>query len=204
MSEWRRILNQKVGIIDMDGVLSDFIYSFSSLMSVMYPELQKKPVAIEEQAEYQLARTWPKEAVAEVWNVIKSTPWWWNGLPPLVDRQVFNRINNLAHKNRIYFVTDRVSNYPTAEIQTTRWLSYYGIYLPSVVCVPWNRKGDFASMVKATHVIEDSTRNAVDIYGSMPYGGKVFLINRKYNQAKLANITRINFVDQFLDDMEKE
>jgi len=204
MSTWRLVRNQKVGIVDMDGVLADFIYSFSSLLSMMYPELQKRPVAIEEQAEYKLVKTWPKDAVEEVWNVIKSTPWWWSGLPPLVDLQLFCRINELSQKHRIYFVTDRVSNHPPAEVQTTRWLNYYGIQYPSVVCIAWNKKGEFASMVKATHVIEDSTRNAVDIYGSMPYGGKVFLINRKYNQARLANIERIDSVAQFLDDMEKE
>lgn len=204
MSEWRRVLNQKVGIIDMDGVLADFYYAFTSLLSVMYPELQKRPIPMEEQTEYQLVKTWPKDAVQEVWNVLKSTPWWWNGLPPLVDSEIFAVMDELSQKHRIYFVTDRVSNYPPAEVQTARWLNYYGIQYPSVVCVPWNKKGEFASMVKATHVIEDSTRNAVDIYGTMPYGGKVFLINRKYNQAKLANIQRIDSVAQFLDEMEKE
>lgn len=204
MSKWRALKNNVVCMFDMDGVLSDFIYAFSILIGQMYPKLQPKPVDINSQEEYQLVKTWPKEAVDAVWQVIKGAPWWWSQLPPLVDRHIFDRINELSQKCRVYFVTDRVSNIPPAELQTTQWLNYYGIHYPSVICIPWSKKGELASMIKATHVIEDSTRNAFNIYGANPHGCRVFLINRKYNQAKLNHIERINTVDEFLNAMEQD
>lgn len=203
MNKWRQTKNNVVGMVDMDGVLSDFIFAFSVLLSQMYPKLQPKPVDIASQEEYQLTKTWPKEAVEDVWQVLKDTSWWWGQLPPLVDRHTFARLDALSQKCRIYFVTDRVSNHPPAEVQTIRWLNYYGIQHPSVICMPWSKKGVLASMLNVTHAIEDSPKNAVEIYQHTE--GKVFLINRRYNQtAKLVRVERIATVDEFLNAMEQD
>jgi len=203
VSKWRQTTNNVVGMVDMDGVLADFYYAFTLLLTQMYPKLQSKPIDLNAQQEYQLIKTWPKEAVEDVWREIKATPWWWNQLPPVIDRNTFIRLDELSHKYRIYFVTDRVSNYPTAEVQTTRWLNYYGIQAPSVICVPWSKKGELASMLNVTHAIEDSPKNAVEIYQHTE--GRVFLINRGYNQAaKLVRVERVATVDEFLNAMEKD
>ncbi len=161
-------------LFDCDGVLCDFILGYTRL-GVKMGFLQRSWSTLSQ-------RTWdmpeiPKAQQDAMWEKIKQDPWFWTELTALQDKDVFAEIDDLHINNAVYFVTSRPGI--NVKNQTELWLAQCGVYQPTVLIS--SLKGQIASGLKATHMIDDKAGNAVYIAYESPRT-QVYLIDRPYNQ----------------------
>jgi len=191
-------------VFDMDGVLADFIYGFLSTAR----SLVNREIPIHDTRDHQ---SWDFDGImtkreqAEVWRLIKESDVWWANLPPLVLRDVFERINKIAKKANVYFCTARPCWARPASTQTAEWLKQHHIEDPNVVVS--KMKGDFCKAVGADFSIDDKWDNAQVIHWISPDTESI-LIDRPYNEVaphpKVGSnsVTRVRTVHEFLNLVE--
>lgn len=194
----------KTVLFDMDGVLADFVLGFTKLIHEFDPSFPVVPTG--KTLDWGMSDV-PSKLKDKAWRKVKSTPWWWWSLSPLVTQETFKRIRRLANENRIYFVTSREEGTPHVLRQTQLWLSEQGINGPSVVVT--ERKGEFAALVGADFAIDDKPENAASFF-RLGSGCKSYFINNNNLKLKAANdflpeqVKWVFTVDDYLDDIEKE
>jgi uncharacterized HAD superfamily protein len=183
---------------DVDGVLADFVLAFTELGHRMFGTPITKTV------DHISWNTFPGMAnyhVAEVWDAIDESSVFWLGLEPLVEPDIFSRLDRIERRGgSVYFVTARSGKH--AKQQTEQWLRTFGITNPTVIVT--TSKAETARVVCATHAIDDKAGNAVAIqYMST---AKSYLLDRPYNRFDNSvvgtKIQRITTVDEFLSDVE--
>ena len=192
----------KTFVVDIDGVLADFILGFTKLAAIKHPDIpvysalqQKSWDGFAGMSETQITQTWER--------VLKS-PNFWQDLPTLASPATFTWLNKLNLQAQVYFATNRVGKDPL--YQTKQWLQSHGIFEPNVVVT--KRKGEFCRVVNATYAIDDKADNASAIAWlsereGYPARTIPFLLTRPYNQydermVGSKYVMRVNTFDEFL------
>ena len=182
--------------LDVDGVLAGFTEAFLHLASVYYPEAAKvDPQSQTSFGECGGINLWDERT----WDLLKSTPWWWCSLHPLVFGDEFVRIAKLCRWAKVYFVTNRMHEVISPTEQTAAWLRIRGVPHPNVVCM--QDKGLAAEMLGTSFSLEDRLENAEAIDGAMGYVEASYLLDRPYNQGR-PYMYRVPTVAAFLDIVE--
>jgi len=186
-------------IFDVDGVLADFLSSYTALAKRLYgvPHLTTTTY-----------RRWDEDGLTEpqrdyVWEQIIKSPSWWVNLAPLVGPDTFRRICLVNTLQPVYFVTSRPGF--AVHTQTTAWLRNHGIFEPHVIVS--SKKAEIASAVDAGWAIDDKAGNALAIAYMSP-GTDIYLLDRLYNRFDHSvagrRVTRVATVEEFLDRVERE
>lgn len=180
-------------ILDVDGVLADFVYGFTRLAnklfgSPVYGTLHQ--------------RSWDKfdgldrHQIAEVWAEVRESPDFWFSLPTLTKSEDFERINNFP--GSVYFVTSRPGRDP--KTQTEEWLIDCGVERPTVLVS--SKKGEAASILSASAMLDDKAGNVIF---SQYFAPKTipYIIDRPYNkfdgEVIGSKVIRVATVGEFLD-----
>lgn len=192
-------------LFDVDGVLADFIFSFTTMLSYM--------TGISSSCTEMMTYDWDfknspytADDLNAGWEMLKRDPTWWTRLTPLINSSTWARIEQLCHKHHVVFGTSRPS-YFNAQKQTQAWLLNHGISTPSVVIT--KRKGELAHVLGAAYAIDDKPENAVCIHwlADSPQC-KVFLREWDYTRCAAAimppKISRVSGVEEFLNRIEEE
>ena len=165
-------MSSNITLFDIDGVLADFILGYTKLGMKM-GFLNRSWSTLSQ-------RTWdmpeiPKAQQDAMWEKIKQDSWFWTELEPLQDKDTFAEISDLD--GAVYFVTSRPG--VNVKHQTEMWLTQQGISRPTVLIS--SLKGQVASGLKATHLIDDKAGNCVYVAYESPKT-QVYLLDREYNR----------------------
>ena len=189
----------KTIIFDVDGVLADFVAGVSKLVC---PESPITTVS-NPSMYWDFRDIWSPEAADRAWSTIKNDPDWWANLPPMVERDVFDRIERLHWDHHVLFVTARVSDF-NVQAQTRCWLIGMGIDDPAVVVT--NKKGDIARAVNADYHIDDKPENAACVHWMADMKPCRSYHLDHYNGRRSAwlprNVRRVTSVIEFIQDIE--
>lgn len=201
-------MKRKVILMDLDGVLADFVEGFTRLANSLF---HTQIITTPDQPSWNF-RTWgllTREQENLVWDQVKRDAGWWTRLKPLVSIGTFSRIDNLQLEHEVVFCTNRVSAAHPPGQQTSMWLESHGVYRPSVIVS--GKKGEIARAIGATHSIDDKIENcwAVHWISDSPQT-KSYLLDRPYNRIQKrpevgpSGVKRVLTVDEFLDEVEKD
>lgn len=179
---------KKPVVFDLDGVLANFYAGYFELCQKL--GLREPRVG-----------SWDDFLDQRVWNEIRTSPTFWYDLPARVSRTIFDRIQATTYERDVYFATSRVGI--DAYRQSYDWLFDNGIEKPSVTIT--GKKGEFAKVVGAGHLIDDKAGNAVYTQYESP-GTQAYLLDAPYNQfdqtALGSKVVRVVSVEDFLDRLE--
>lgn len=196
------IHNQKSVVVDIDGVLADFVLGFTELASREFnSNIPHIPTPFHQVWSFKNIMS-PQETNA-TWEYIHSHPEWWGTLRALIDDGLSQRLAYLTTRVPTYFVTHRPD---AAHKVTANWLEgVIGIDHPTVVIS--KKKGEISRLLNATHAIDDKLENAWCIHwlSDRPQT-KTYLLDRPYNridvEVGVQNLYRINSFHEFVDDLE--
>ena len=183
-------------IFDVDGVLADFVYAFTSRAHEMFGSLVYGTLS---QKEWEKFDELDNKQIDRVWKYINTHPEFWLTLPALASGSELARVGLLAQTNDVYFVTSRHA-YPGTKLATETWVrNATGIMTPTVVLS--NKKGEMASLIKADALIDDKAGNPIAVQyisqRTTPY-----IVDRPYNQFDHTvvgtKVRRVKDVDEFL------
>lgn len=184
-------------ILDVDGVLADFVWGF---MSLAYRKFGV-PVAVYgtiHQAQWDTFHGLSRSQVSEVWQDIKESPDFWYALPRLATPSDFSKVRDLCSRADVYFVTSRPGR--DSKVQTEDWLKSYDIDNPTVIVS--SRKGEAAMVVGAHAMLDDKPGNVIF---TQYYSPKTFpyIIDRPYNRFDSSvigsKVARVYSVGEFVD-----
>lgn len=154
-------------MIDLDGVIFDFVHGFSSLAvalgvhdTIMY-------------GQDQLEWHFPFQT-KEVWSYIKRTDNWWLGLQPLVSPAEIEMINELVtgDDHIVYFITSRPDTAGTtnggvdeAKYQAYESLRNLGIQVTphEIYAIDGKSKGELCETLGVTVALDDNIRQLEDL-----------------------------------------
>jgi len=196
------IHGQKSVIIDIDGVLADFIKGFTELASRQFNyNIPIIPSIFHQVWNFKDIMT-PQEENA-TWEHIHSHPDWWDTLRPMISLPVGGRLADISRQVPTYFVTHRPD---AAHKATAHWLAeIIGVENPAVIMS--KKKGEVAKLLNATHAIDDKLENAWCIHwlSDRPQT-KVYLLDRPYNRIVIKvgvdTLYRVKNFEDFLEDVE--
>lgn len=191
-------------LLDVDGVLAEFIGSFTKkaheLGSGVLPYLTKH----QEQWDF---NNMPRQVVRATWDWVAANKGeFWGNLAPAATAEEFARIEEMdrAHsKYEVYFVTSRMDG---GKFWTEHWLRRQGISDPTVVIC--HRKAGFAQAVGIDASLDDKAGNAIALaYGFLDAKkGTSYVLDRLYNrfdpEVVGSKVVRVETVGQFLDKVE--
>lgn len=188
-------------MLDIDGVLADFVLGITQRMSLIDPNIQPFPTS--EQQSWDFRELPPglfsaafKEATKDAFNFNAS-------LPPLITKEEGERLRNLCNNEEVYFATNRPGGLAAHRGTRVFLESAFGIDRPNIVITA--KKGEFAAVIGATHAIDDKAGNVAFIKYHHP-STEVFLLDQPYNrfdQTVLATkVVRVKTFTQFLDSLK--
>ncbi len=182
-------------VLDVDGVLADFIHGFTRLANDMFGT----PVySTLQQLTWDNFDGLDKKQISSVWEVIKKSNFFWSSLPPMATKNEFQLLNGLAEQNDVYFATSRPGI--RAKYQTEAWLETNGIWNPTVIVT--SDKGETAKVVKADALLDDKAGNVIFTQYHSPKTVP-YIIDRQYNSFDGAvvgsKVVRVKTVLEFLE-----
>ena len=133
-------------MIDIDGVLADFIYGFTALAAHL--GLVERPWSTPDQPTWKFS--FPVDAV---WREVDAHPEWWLSLPALVIDAEVEALNEACEFHTIWYMTNRRG----ALDQTVSWLKRIGIAHPLVMATV--NKADAAYRMGLQVALEDKPEN---------------------------------------------
>jgi uncharacterized HAD superfamily protein len=153
-------------MVDIDGVLADFVDGFTRLGNEMFGLPVKRN---SEQTDWDWTKSgWcTSEQEGQIWNRISISSTFWGGLLPLdnVAAEDFERIDELHKEVPLVFVTSRMGE--TAWKQTVSWLENHGVREPLVAIATKGRpKWEICGGLGIDTVIEDAP-NQLEALGNM-------------------------------------
>lgn len=185
--------------IDVDGVVADFMTTYTTLAKEM--GFTSTISGSLDQRVWEQYGDVPRDAVGRVWDRIKQSESFWLNCPALVDVNTFLRMTDMQVHHDLYFVTARVGK--RAKFQTQLWLEWHGIRRPSVVMS--NKKGEVAKAISANYAIDDKAGNPIFTAYYSPKT-RSYVIDRPYNKFDSdvvgGKVRRVATLDAFLDDVE--
>ena len=191
----------KTIVFDVDGVLANFTRGFTQIANRMFgvPVVEN-----DDQPSWDFKETLSAKQQDKIWEELKSIPGWAHSLEALIPYKTFCRINQLALKNELYFVTNRFSYMRPPGEQTVTWLMLHGISSPRVIVSA--KKGEICQAIGADYCLEDNWGNAVSVHW-MAEKCRSFLIERRYNEEARkiipSGIVRVKTVEEYLDHIEE-
>lgn len=197
------MIEHKVVMVDIDGVLADFIWSFTSLLANLFGG---RPYHTWEQWDWGTINGFTREQVSEAWDTVRGSRSFWVGVPDLLSSDGVPEVEGVrllwreAVKGHIdlYLVTSRVGS--TAKAQTEMWLRERNIYHPTVIVS--GLKGFVARGVGATAAIDDSPAQLRSIYEHSPKT-VVSVRDWAYNRCVEGYVgTRVGSVQEFVKQLE--
>lgn len=182
-------------VLDVDGVLADFILGFTTLAQRMFGTPAYTTL---EQKAWDLYDGLTDTQCVQALEAAKRSPTFWRELPPIASAEELARLASAAAAHDFYFVTNRTG--VAAKAQTEAWLRRYGVALPTVIIS--EAKGEVAKAVRADVLLDDKAGNAVFTqYYSRTTA--VYLIDRPYNRFDPAvlgsKIVRVRTLLEFFD-----
>lgn len=187
-------------IMDMDGVMCDFIQGFTELGAKQFGIT---PYSTLEQKVWDEIVGLNDEQIDHLWQIVKGDRYFWLELKPLATPQEILDLANLRHRDcDLYFTTARVGY--QAKQQTEEWLWAWGVTDPTVLIS--SRKGEVASALKAHYAIDDKAGNAVAIRYLSPQTHS-YIMDRPYNAGlnpKVigSKVRRVGSLAQFVEDVK--
>ena len=149
---------QQIIAFDVDGVLTDFTYGFTSVARSL--GIVSEPWSGDQQPNWHF----PFYA-APVWTAIESMPNWWMTLRPLVSPAEVRRLNNYLQSgnHRALFLTNRTDKRTHGSLpvgtQTTYWLQAQGIDMRYAQVITTKNKAATAKSLDVTVAFEDGPEN---------------------------------------------
>lgn len=188
---------------DVDGVLANFCIGYERLFVEVTGRNTFAPYDAETGP---ISWNWPTEhygytaeETTEVWNRIKNSREFCQGLPALPDAKrlaAWVMANSYGHD--IYFITSRVG--PHAKVATENWLNWLFGFTPTVLIVKGELKGQVCAGLGLELFVEDNIDNARGIAAA---GVKTYLIDRAYNQGELPiNVVRCYSISAALETIK--
>ena len=161
----------KTILLDIDGVLADFVLGFRQLAN------QRYGVPVYGTME-QLDWSFPDLTVAQqnhLWTEIRESKTFWRDLPVLPTNVLL--LEDAVDNHRVYFCTSRPGD--SAQYQTAAWLDekFYITY-PTVIVS--SEKGRVAAGVGANFALDDKVEHIRQIQRDS--SANAFLLDRPYNQ----------------------
>jgi len=138
--------------VDVDGVLADFTWGFTSLAAAWHPEITPWPTSEQKTWEFDSI---PKGIQNETWTRVRQHPSFWWDLPCRLSSSERYSLCVLAADHRVYFVTNRLGVRP--EEQTVRWLHHLGLRNPNVIVT--TNKALACRTIEAQFAIDDKVEN---------------------------------------------
>lgn len=191
-------------MFDIDGVLADFIYGWTSLLNACitpHPVFSQVDRAYQRWDDYRARLT--NEQYKAAWGRLRSDPTFWYTLPSLLSPEEVEQLRRIERSHWLYFVTNRSG--VDVRQQTLYWLSDRAGIVNPVVLVTAD-KGEAALALQAHYSIEDKAGNAVYIAYDTKGRTKSYIIDRGYNQFDHgvlgSKVKRVATVGEFLDDVE--
>ena len=186
-------------MLDVDGVLADFILGFTQLATTagyLYEPFSTKD---QQSWDFNEHLSWTQQQ--NLWVYIKASPTWWETLQPLVSVDEIDQISELAANHQLVFCTQRVGRHP--QLQTTYWLRRLGILNGAVVVT--KRKGEVARALDIDYSLEDKVENANCVHWLADVRPcKSFLVDRAYNRVgRTRGVKVVATVQEFLDRVEE-
>ena len=164
----------RVGI-DVDGVVADFVLSFTSLAKEMGLVKEVYPTAQQKDWSFPFDTN-------PVWERVKASYNWWMTLQPLVSLTEIAHLNAALMAHDIYFVTSRPRTLGlSAERQTACWLEGIGVsvVMATVIATKTGTKGALMKSLDIDVAIDDYILNLEDID---QHGIKAFARSWSYNE----------------------
>lgn len=176
-------MKRKVVMMDVDGVLADFIWGWRTMAREYMRGATKYHRKLLDVYSQLAQPSWnydpglTKAVSGALWENIKESATFWSTLTPLIKPSEAWALKGLAKYHDLYFATARLGH--LAKRQTEQWLREHLDLEPTVILT--KRKGNFCYAVKADYALEDKADNACAIAwiseGTTPY-----LVDRPYNR----------------------
>lgn len=185
----------KTVMIDVDGVLADWVFGFRKLAQGMYGVPLYGTMR---QQSWTFPDLNPKQ-VDHLWTLIKDSPDFWFDLKPLPVNKLM--LAAVMAENTVYFCTSRPGE--TAKSQTEEWL-FHQLLIVCPTVVICDRKGSFAEAVAADFAIDDRLENVLSIADYSP-STRAYLLDRPYNVDPFGaerGYTRVQCIEDFFDAVQ--
>jgi uncharacterized HAD superfamily protein len=191
-------------IVDLDGVLADFMLAITQLMAKEHPTV--KPTRAHQQKTYVNHPDFPPGAFDKAFDWVKENAYDFNrDMESLLTQEEATYLTFIATIHEVYFVTARKGGAGALHGTQMFLRKKIGIHNPNVILT--ERKGEFARAIGATHAIEDKAENALSIADHSP-NTKSYLLDRLYNRFDHSvvggNVIRVSSFAEFLDEIAKK
>ena len=161
-------------VLDIDGVLADFILGFTTLANRMFGT----PVYTTlDQKAWDSYEGLTDAQYTQALEAAKVSPTFWQDLAPLASPEELAKLASAARAHDFYFVTNRFG--VGAKAQTEAWLRRHGVSSQTVIVS--GAKGEIAKAVRADVLLDDKAGNAV-FTQYYSHATAVYLIDRPYNR----------------------
>jgi len=192
----------KTIMFDVDGVLAEFILSFTTLGHTLHGT---SIYTSHQHRAWDVFDCMTPVQYGEVWKHINNSAEFWRTMPAATSQDVFNEIERIKQQegNVAYFVTARHG--VRAKEQTEAWLRDRGIDNPTVVMT--KAKGELAKAVGAHFCIDDKATNAWCVHWFTDGKCKSYLRDYPYNADPTmigsSHVRRVKTVEDFLEEVER-
>ncbi len=198
--------------LDLDGCLSNFHFSFSKVANKLFGTPIVENIQDVKKFRWEDWHPLTKEQANLTWKEIdKNVSNFWIDALPLVEKSIFNRLEDLECNNHsIYFITSRRNTSGKNVLQqTNEWIMKHSC-LEHFSIIPTEKKGKILSGINADYFLDDYPENLIEATIESPKT-KSFLLVRPYNayflqfitdSHKFKNIIPVYSVKQFLDKIE--
>ena len=170
-------LQQKAVVIDIDGVLAEFVMPFKAFINNYFP-YRVAPTGAQQDWQY---RGMSRAEWDEVWAHVVSGKWDWSTLPSLLTAGDTFAIQELRKTGQVCFeyVTNREG--PQVQAQTAAWLAREGLPQGRITVVADKVGFIQANVPNVFAIIEDSPANIVK-YVEAGLRDKLYIRDWPYNR----------------------
>jgi hypothetical protein len=168
--------------IDLDGVLADWVTSFSALLAQKFGEKQLDLSTWD----WPQASGYSTPQVEAAWTTVADSENFWKALPkyPTTEADLFWLHKRWVMGDDIYFITSRPGH--MVKQQSEEWLNAfngYGAYaVPNPTVILTSQKGLVCKALGITHFVDDRIENVMDVFTQSP-GTLAYLFDRPWNHS---------------------
>ena len=189
---------------DIDGLVADFVYEFTSLANGLFPEKVILPHGCLAAQEWGFKSILSNSEVDKVWKVIYSSDSFWKTITPMFTRADSTALWRIADKHELFWVTSRSGK--DAIEQTRFWLRDQALPNWDNAVLAGENKSDYIQSHHFDVIIDDSptqiermakyaaATNQLIVIRDTPYNRHLNEFNRVYSIAEF---------EVFLDECDK-